>query len=238
MTVLLAIDTTDVAASIALRLDADRIEARLLGDGPAQSQRLLQAIEDLLREAGLAASSIDAIAVSIGPGAFTGVRLGLAAAQGLALAWNRPLRPVSSLAALALGALTPHPDRRVLALRDARMGELYGGWYAAAPSGIPAALVEEGLWLPAAVPQPAGHEGFAVVGDGWAAHAPALEARLGSPVAIVGCDRPGAIAVASLAAAMGTNADRAAEHVEPAYLRNKVALTTDERARSREPGSR
>src|SRR5690606_27875807 len=77
--------------------------------------------EALLAEAGVARSQLDAIAVGRGPGAFTGVRLGVALAQGIALGLERPVVPVSTLMALA----APVAGDRVIAAIDARMGEVY-----------------------------------------------------------------------------------------------------------------
>src|SRR5690606_41736875 len=79
--------------------------------------------ERLLAEAGVARTALDAIAVGRGPGAFTGVRLGVAIAQGIALALDLPVAPVSTLAAPA----TPAGGDRILAAIDARMGEVYLG---------------------------------------------------------------------------------------------------------------
>jgi tRNA threonylcarbamoyladenosine biosynthesis protein TsaB len=79
----------------------------------------------MLAEAGLSVSHLDAIAFGVGPGAFTGLRVACGAAQGLAVAANLPLIPVTSLEAMA--SLTG--AERVLALLDARMGEIYTGSY-------------------------------------------------------------------------------------------------------------
>src|SRR5699024_1712394 len=95
---------------------------------------------EVLDEAGLARGQIDAIAVSRGPGAFTGVRLGIAVAQGLALALERPVVPVSTLAVLAMEAAPLVPDgaatgARVLASLDARMQEVYAGCFELSAEG-------------------------------------------------------------------------------------------------------
>ena len=100
---LLALDTTGRSCSAAVwhggRVAGQRLE--LMDRG--QSERLVPLVEAVLAEAALAFRDLDAIAVTLGPGGFTGVRIGLAAAQGFALAWDLPLLGVSSFEAVACG---------------------------------------------------------------------------------------------------------------------------------------
>jgi tRNA threonylcarbamoyladenosine biosynthesis protein TsaB len=95
----LAFDTATAAATAAL-LDDDEV----LGERTTRAVRLLEDVDALLRQAGGHARDLDRLAVGIGPGSFTGVRIGLAAARGLALALDVPAAGVSTLAALAAGA--------------------------------------------------------------------------------------------------------------------------------------
>jgi tRNA threonylcarbamoyladenosine biosynthesis protein TsaB len=124
---LLALDTATEKGSLALA-EADR----LLGEGFLHSpgaylQRLLPALEELLRAAGRHLHEITAIAVSQGPGNFTGLRIGLATAKGLAWALGCPLTPVPTLEALAAAfAFQPHP---VAVLMDAKREEAYLGLF-------------------------------------------------------------------------------------------------------------
>src|ERR1700756_2296407 len=91
------------------------------------AERVLPMADELLAEAGLGKHALDAIAVGRGPGAFTGVRLAISLAQGIAMALDRPVITISSLAALALEA--PEDDAAILAVIDARMGEIYAASY-------------------------------------------------------------------------------------------------------------
>ena len=114
---LLAFETATEACSVALWIDGD-VRERFEIAPRRHAGLALPWADALLAEAGVAKSQLDAIAVGRGPGAFTGVRLAIAIAQGIALALDRPVVPVSTLAALAMRA----PGDRILSAIDARMG--------------------------------------------------------------------------------------------------------------------
>ena len=96
---ILAFDTATSVATSALVGDGE-----LLGERASRAVRVLADADGLLRDAGLAPRDLEALAVGVGPGSFTGVRIGLAAARGLALALELPVAGVSTLDALAAGA--------------------------------------------------------------------------------------------------------------------------------------
>ena len=122
---LLAFETATEACSVAVYIDGEVRERFELA--PRRHAELsLPWAEQLLAEAGIAKSQLDAIAIGRGPGAFTGVRLAIAIAQGIALALDRPIVPVSTLAALAMQS----QGERILAAIDARMGEVYSAAFA------------------------------------------------------------------------------------------------------------
>lgn len=133
---LLAFDTSTEALTVALALDVGENPPRILGHLEHAPRRhaelLLPTIERLLRAAGIDGRELDGIAVGRGPGAFTGVRLGVAAAQGLAYGWDVPLIGVSTLQVIAeaAAARARELDANVLALIDARMGEVYAAEFA------------------------------------------------------------------------------------------------------------
>jgi tRNA threonylcarbamoyladenosine biosynthesis protein TsaB len=228
MTCLLALETATEACSVALAVDG-RVLARHEIAPRRHAELVLPMCRDLIAEAGIARSNIDAVAVGRGPGAFTGVRLAIAIAQGLALAWDRPVVPVSTLAALAHGA-APGADA-ICAAIDARMGEVYLGLYRRS-GGELVAVADEQLVAPAAAQLPDGAECWCGIGTGFAAQDALLARRLESR--LVGLDAsalPTAAAVAALALAAharGEGIDAAA--VRPVYLRDKVADTMAERA--------
>src|SRR5271163_1717151 len=132
----LALDAATEACSVALLIsrDATLAAAEVIGRyeelGKSNSQKILGMAEALLAEAQVPWSALDGIAASVGPGAFTGVRISVAVAQGLAFGAGLPVVPVSTLEALAL-QLMQEGASHALACLDARMGEVYWGCFAA-----------------------------------------------------------------------------------------------------------
>jgi tRNA threonylcarbamoyladenosine biosynthesis protein TsaB len=121
---ILAMDSSTPACTVAALLDGECFELFETGEN-LHSSRMLPMVDEVLAHSSIALHDIDCIAVGVGPGSFTGLRIGVGIAQGLAYAANLPVVSVSSLAALA-GART---DNRVLAGIDARMGEIYWACY-------------------------------------------------------------------------------------------------------------
>jgi tRNA threonylcarbamoyladenosine biosynthesis protein TsaB len=122
---LLALDSATSVSSAALCDDAGGILGYRRGDeGPDQADRLIELIDGVLRDAGLDYGGIDVIAVNCGPGSFTGIRAGVAAARGLALATGRPVVAVNSLEVVA-AVLGPQSAGTIVAALDARRGQVY-----------------------------------------------------------------------------------------------------------------
>lgn len=217
---LLAFETSTEACSVAVYVDG-QVHERFEIAPRRHTELALPWAEALLAEAGVVRSQLDAIAVGRGPGAFTGVRLAIAIAQGIALGLDRPVLPVSTLAALAMQA---GGERRIAAI-DARMGEVYLGAFAREGDGL-VALSEEAVVKPDAAALPDG-SGWQGAGTGFAAADGALAVRLHGRLAAFDAQAlPHAADVARLAAlAFARGEGMAAERIEPAYLRNDVALT-------------
>ena len=221
---LLALETATEACSVAVLVDGELRER--FDIAPRRHAELaLPWAEALLADAGVAKSQLDAIAVGRGPGAFTGVRLAIALAQGIALALDRPLLPVSTLAALAMRA---PGEGDVLSAIDARMGEIYAATFRREGEGVVASSGEV-VVAPAAYGLPEG-ERWQGVGTGFAAADGALQGRLHGRLASVDAAAlPHAADVARLGALAFARGDAVApERIEPAYLRNNVALTIAE----------
>jgi len=224
---LLAIETSTEACSVAVYVDGAVLHRHELAPR-RHTQLVLPWADELLAEAGLAKSQLDAIAVGRGPGAFTGVRLAIAIVQGLALALDRPVLPVSTLAVLAMQG----QGARRLAAIDARMGEVYLGRYDLDDDGLVTACSEELILPPAAAPRP--EASVFGIGTGFTAEAGALVARLGE--ALQGFDATALPHAADLARLAARAFDRgealSADAIEPAYLRDKVALTLVEQGKA------
>lgn len=219
---LIALETATEQCSAALYLDGEILCVRERA-ARRHGELILGQIEQLLREADVPRSSLDGVAVGRGPGAFTGVRLGLGVAQGIAFALDRPVVPVSTLQALAQQAL--RGDRRpasVLAALDARMGEVY--WSLCPVQGERVCLGAEQVAAPESlvVAWPVG-ERYGL-GSAFAAF-PDLAATQGLAIDVVDADAlPDALEVALLAVDAWERGEAVApEDAQPVYVRDDVA---------------
>jgi tRNA threonylcarbamoyladenosine biosynthesis protein TsaB len=221
---LLAFETATEACSVALYADGDIIERFEIA--PRRHAELsLPWADALLAEAGIARSQLDAIAFGRGPGAFTGVRLAIALSQGIALALDRPLLPVSTLAVLAAQS----DGARILAAIDARMGEIYAGTFRRDGDSLqatsPETVIAPGEYVLAGAEQD-----WHGAGTGFAAAEGQLQARLAERFDHIDATAlPRAADLARLAVQAYARGEAVApELAEPAYLRNSVALTLQE----------
>jgi len=124
---LLAVESATLSGGAAI-LDGDRLLGETtLNIDITHSERLLAAVDRLLADCGLAPADLEGLAVSVGPGSFTGLRVGLATVKGLAMALDLPIAPVPTLDALA--ARLPFADAPVCPILDARKNEVYLSLY-------------------------------------------------------------------------------------------------------------
>ncbi|NVD75021.1 tRNA (adenosine(37)-N6)-threonylcarbamoyltransferase complex dimerization subunit type 1 TsaB [Duganella sp. BJB1802] len=220
MPIILAIETSSELASVAL-LRGGSVISRVSSGVRTHSQSVLPMIQELLAEAGIALKDCDAIAFGSGPGSFTGVRTACGIAQGLAFGGNLPVVPVVTLDAMALACHQRHGAAEVLAVLDARMGEVYWAQYRFADGAAPVPVLPPALSAPEAV-RPQGAP--VACGNGLSAYA---EAFAGGGFAEV---MPHAEQVAQLAAiALAAGRTVTAAEAQPLYLRNKIAYTQAER---------
>ena len=236
---LLAFETATEGCSVAIYVDGE-VRERFEIAPRRHAELALPWAGQLLAEAGIDRSQLDAVALSCGPGAFTGVRLAIALAQGIALALDRPLLPVSTLAVLA--AQVPPPaalageggcdigaPHAILAAIDARMGEIYTGTFVRQGDGLQA-TTDESVVAPADYRLPGDASGWIGMGTGFAAVEGALATTLQARLARIDPQAlPHAADLARLAVEAWQRGEAIApERVEPAYLRNNVALTLEE----------
>jgi tRNA threonylcarbamoyladenosine biosynthesis protein TsaB len=175
---LLALDAALAACSAALWRDGAVVARRLEQPGRGHAERLMLMVEEVMAEGGLAYGALDALAVTVGPGTFTGVRIGLATARGLALALGRPLAGVTTCEAIACAVEPGGPFAVVL---GAGREHLYVQAFAAdgLPAGEPALLARaeaEGALAPGLRLAGDAAEGLVAAhpARGWRAVPPAL----------------------------------------------------------------
>ena len=240
---ILAIDTSSAWCSVALSVGTtpEHVVERHELLGPGASQHLLPWITGLLKQEGIGLRDLDAIAVGIGPGAFTGVRLGVAVVQGLALAANLPIAPVASLDAIAASAI----DHRLMQAMDAskhqftvaidaRMGEVYWANYtvteARQASGNTMVLPKRIGDIQLSKPEEVQIGISQCVFGSAVTQYPAYFEQCMPPSQMDGTLGISASGVLRCAQAMAANQQLiAVDQLEPLYVRNKVALTSAER---------
>ncbi len=216
---LLAVDTATDACSVALYIDGAILQRHEIAP-QRHTQLLLPMVRALCAEAALTPADFDAIALGIGPGAFTGVRVAASVAQGLAYAHALPVVEVSTLAALAQGGFRVTGALSWIATLDARRHEIYWAHYRIV-DGLAVATSAEHVSPPAAVALP-GAAGWRAAGTGWPAYAPAMGPAW-PDLGVVAPLLPEARDVAALgAAALGAGGGIAPSGVMPTYLRDAL----------------
>jgi tRNA threonylcarbamoyladenosine biosynthesis protein TsaB len=218
--VLLALETSAERGGVAL-FDGGALigEADLAAD-ERHAASLLVCLDELLGRVSRELDEIDVIALAIGPGSFTGLRIGLATALGLAFGTKRRLVPVPTLAALSLQA---EGESLVAPLVDARRGEVYAGLYDASQNPkLPDACSSLADWLPL-LPS---HAPIAFLGSGAQLYRAALAAGLGERARFLPAER--GVLKARSVGALGhrlvlAGADLPPEQVELRYLRRAEA---------------
>jgi tRNA threonylcarbamoyladenosine biosynthesis protein TsaB len=222
----LAFDTSAHVTSLAICHGQVLIEQHEVADGK-HAETLLPNVKAMLAQAGWTLSQIDVIAVGVGPGSFTGVRVGVATAKGLALALQKPVIPIVSLDALAYEALRVTDSLRIAACLDAFKGELFCAVYTRdgndlrrerAPFHATPELVRESL---AAI---SGDDLLALVGAGITRYPELLADAPGAWQIYDGIVAPRASVLAELAAARFAAGDvPELASVVPMYLRDSDA---------------
>ncbi|NOQ81778.1 MAG: tRNA (adenosine(37)-N6)-threonylcarbamoyltransferase complex dimerization subunit type 1 TsaB [Methylophaga sp.] len=219
---ILALDTCTESCSAALLYQGELFE-RVEMTQRGHSDLILGMMDELFQQAGTSVSGIDAVAFGRGPGSFTGVRVGVGVAQGIAFARNVPVIPISTLAAVAQGAADQLNIDHIAVAMDARMGEIYCASYHC-EEGIVSLLDHERVCPPEEF-SPCSELQWNGVGTGWGEYDSILREQFTANLAQVNVKHyPRASSIVKLAQ-IEAEAGRMlpAEQALPVYLRNNVA---------------
>jgi tRNA threonylcarbamoyladenosine biosynthesis protein TsaB len=224
---ILAIDTATEACSAALYINGELRSSYVLA--PREHSRLiLKMIDDLLLEADLSVSKLDAIAFGRGPGSFMGLRIAAGVVQGIAFAHDIPVIPVSTLKAIAQRAFEQTKNKHILTAIDARMDEVYWAAYSLKQQlwqlhGEESVVSPDKVPTPERLAQP--DESWVGAGTGWASYKDRLLLTVGLqlPTILPEC-LPSAEVMVKIAVDefKAGNMITAAEAI-PVYLRNDIA---------------
>jgi tRNA threonylcarbamoyladenosine biosynthesis protein TsaB len=218
---LLGVESATLSGGVAL-LDGDRLLGEItLNIALTHSERLMSAVDRLLADCGLAPADLDGLAVSVGPGSFTGLRVGIATVKALAMALDLPVAAVPTLDALA--SRLPFADAPVCPILDARKGEVYLSLYRWRDGGM--AREWDYLALPPELAAARLDAPVILLGDGIEACRPWLD-RLGADARVAPAAQrmPSAASVAVLGrAALSAGEGVGADSLAPLYLRPSEA---------------
>lgn len=219
---ILALDTCTEVCSAALTIN----EQLFSTSEPTQrghSDLLLGMMDSLFEQSGSSIEIVEALAFGRGPGSFTGVRVGVGVAQGIAFARDIPVLPVSTLAAVAQQAIEKHNVEQVVVAIDARMGEVYAAHYEN-QQGLAVLLDDEQVCPPEQFKPLDDREWFAA-GSGWREYNAELTAQFAGKISGTDVElHPNAATVITLAKELASKGGLIpAEQALPVYLRNNVA---------------
>jgi tRNA threonylcarbamoyladenosine biosynthesis protein TsaB len=229
---ILAITTSSLRYGIALAFGGELLSSELAPANAGGGDDLLCAAGKLMRAAQVDVAALDLLVVDVGPGMFTGIRLGVSVAKGIGLAAGCSVIGVSSLEALAAAVPGFEP---VLTMVDARMGEIYQCSWRRSDSGVEAltefsCIRPEALTLADCAPDLQ----WVATGSGWDAYGadlqPSIKERIGSALDSAVPDPRVMLQLARERYQKGLYGD--AVELAPIYVRNKVALKTSERVRA------
>lgn len=216
---ILAIDAATEACSVALQIGDDVISQFEVA--PQQhSQKLLPFVDQVLAQADLSLSQLDAIAYGQGPGSFTGVRIGVSVTQGLAFGADLPVVGISNLAAMAQQAIATTKCQQVVTAIDARMAEVYFALYQN-DQGLAQLVDKETVIKPELLTAMELNQA-ASAGTGWQTYGDILAPKFACERTDI--DLPSAEFILPLAAAkVAAGETVSAEQAQPNYVRNEVS---------------
>ncbi len=218
---ILALDTSGPVCGVALLKDGEILSEHYVRNRMTHSVNLLPMVEETLRLSQCPLEKVDRLAVVVGPGSFTGVRIGVCAAKGIAHGAHLPCVPVNALEAMAVGA--GWFDGVICPIQDARAGQVYGAAFRCGER--PLRLMEDAPWKLEDFLARVGERGEACLflGDGMPVHRKAIERILGAQA--VFAPPPLASLRPSGVASLGERAKETVDYRElmPLYLRQPSA---------------
>lgn len=218
---LLALDTSSLACSVGA-VSGNNVVTRYDERPREHTKILLPMIRDVLEQARLSLTDLDAIVLGNGPGSFIGVRIAASVAQGLAFGAGLEIVPVSSMTAVALAA--GGPGDSVAVTQDAHMQQVYLGIYTLDDAGHAKEVVAERLHAQQEIAELGALDGVIPAGEGWRRYPALLEANAARLGALSDSLYPTAEALLTLgAAAFESGESVRPELIDPVYLREKVA---------------
>ncbi|GAB2656843.1 tRNA (adenosine(37)-N6)-threonylcarbamoyltransferase complex dimerization subunit type 1 TsaB [Vibrio panuliri] len=221
---ILALDTSTENCSVAL-LIGDQVYARSQVAPRDHTKLVLPMVDEVLKEAGVTLAQLDALAFGRGPGSFTGVRIGIGIAQGLAFGADLPMIGVSTLAAMAQGSFRLSGATHVATAIDARMNEVYWGRYSRQENGEWLAVDSECVIPPATLCEQveADEHEWMMAGTGWEAYQDAMTglALTRNSGDVLFPDAQDIVQIAKHMLAKGETVP--VEESSPVYLRDNVA---------------
>lgn len=218
---ILALDTCTEMCSAAVMINGKIFERSELTQR-GHSEKILGMLDAVMAKAKCTLADIDVVAFGRGPGSFTGVRIGVGVAQGIAFARQLPVIPVSTMAAVAQLAIDNHAATRIAVAMDARMGEVYTAHFVA-ENGLAEKLDEEQVCAPDKF-HPADNAQWFAAGTGWDEYGSLLTQNFAQQISDKQALLPTAAAIAKLAFAAAQKGQTiSAEQAVPVYLRDNVA---------------
>ncbi len=219
---LLAFDTSTEACSVALCVGTETV-SRDQRVPQKQSEFILPMIDEVLAEASLSLSQLDAIAFGQGPGSFMGLRIALGVAKGLAYGVDCPLIAISSLQSLAQSAYQHYAAEQVVAALDARMQAMYWGVYEIDSEKVMQTKIPDALSAPAELTLPQS-EVYVAAGNAWSVYEAELTQRLKTQLSAVHPELYSEAKAMLVIAAQKYQRKEwtSAEAAEPSYIRDQV----------------
>ena len=235
---ILSVDTATAWQSVAI-LDGERVVARCDQDASgAHARLLLPSIDRLFRETGLSPAKLDALVVSIGPGSFTGLRVGLATMLGFRTITKRPLVTVPTLEGMAWnlrGTVTP-----LCPVLNSRRGELYWAVYRWATGGRLERLLPDQVGTPETLAKQLGGT-VVVYGEGWRTERAAITATIGRNVTVIEAEdqeKSSAVSIGLAGLAKLVRGEQAGLVVSPLYIQRPEAELKYEQTGGQSPVAR